>query len=221
VSGAGLAENTLSQLGAEEDDEVMKELDRLRGTLGTLKKELEKADGRLGKLDYVRKMLLHGTEGKKLIEEVRKPLKVFLKTLNWIDKNSERARKVKNILDNLEDERYALDALGEYLSLMSEAGGKVPVIGKAVSSFLKAYARAAKASGEAARGIQDYIIKGNIENLFDNPKPERKLYTVKEVKVETSLENADANRRIAEMLQVRRLMFLIQATRIEHARELR
>jgi len=83
---------------------------------------------------------------------------------------------------------------------------KVPVVGPFLSQVLGFYAKNAVASGEAIVKIQAKIIEMDLTTSF--PRPEMHLYTVDEVKA--SLRVGDPAK-VRDLLQVRRLIFLIHA----------
>lgn len=220
ISAAVEAERLLQVLGATGEDEVVKEIQRLKEGLGEGKDLLETADGRLEKLEKLRQKLTGDDRGGWIIETVQERLGTVSKTLEFIEGATEKGLAVKQAMEDLKDARTSLRAVSALLEAAGSAGGAIPVIGPTFGRFLGFYSQAAGACCDAACRIQDKLVRENVETLFSQPPPERHLYTQGEVDSGSSLQNEDARKRIAAMLQSRRLLFLAKASSLGEAQNM-
>ncbi|MEX0653752.1 MAG: hypothetical protein WD534_10385 [Phycisphaeraceae bacterium] len=210
ASGSVTAQHALEQLGAKADDPVMVQLRQLNSDLGEVKTMVDTFDGRMERMDQALQFLTDDQAGRAIIGKVRDRLEVVKKTLGAVGDYGGQAMQVQAIIDLMEDDRTALDALGQALKLTSALGQKTPVIGQTIGQFLAFYADAAVAAGGAARSIQASLIEEDLRLHFTDPPPERHLYTESEL-AELRIGNEAARERVLKMLQTRRLIALTGA----------
>jgi hypothetical protein len=218
--GALAAQQALEELGAKPTDEVTEELTRLKANLDEGQELLSKADSRLEKLEKIRAKLTGGEQGANIIEGVKDRLETISKALEITGTWTERLATIRTLQGQLKDERTALQALATLLELTTSVTDNVPVVGPTLGRFLGYYSKVAAACGEAVVRIQDKLIDENLDKLFGHPPAERHLYTLEEVTSNGALQNDNARQRIAKMLQVRRLLRLVNATSLADAQEM-
>jgi hypothetical protein len=216
AAGEGLADKTLSDLGAA-DEGLAKAFETLKAGLDEGKSVLTKSDRGMQVLEKLTK----DAEGTTILKEVREHTKTISEAFKLAGETAERIATAIKLSNQFEaaDPRSGLDALGTLLDLTSSTAEKVPVMGQTLGRFLGFYSKAAVACGQAAVRIQDKIIETNLNTAFSNPPPERHLYLRSEIENGAlSLQNANVDR-ITNMLQVRRLITLVHATGLGEARE--
>jgi hypothetical protein len=216
-----LAEQVLTSLGASPEDSAMQELKKLQEGVAEVQKLFSAAEDRLGRLEQVRFMLTHGRKGEEMIKGVKDRLEIYTRTLGKIGTWGGRVLKANELLEKMDDPRKAPEALGEALEMADPLVGMVPMQGAMMGQFLGFYAKAATACASAVLRIQDKYIEHDIERVFRDPPPERHLYLYSEVDASSDLWSDDAKHRIADILQVRRLLFLCQAGNRGEAAEMR
>lgn len=212
------AEGVLESLGVRPQDEVT-------AAIGRLKDQLQKAQGIFAAADECTRslddILRHDPleVRKKLVAQLQERMGVAGETLSVLGSGAEAIEAIRAFSNDIGNERTALRAVSTLLDFSANAGETVPVLGAVLAPMMKIYGMTAGAAGEAAIAIQDHVIEQNIRALFDRPRPEQHLYTLREVAASCSLFSEDAHQRITTMLQVRRLIALAGADSASEARD--
>lgn len=207
-SAVPLAETTLQSLGATGSDEVIERLHQLAKAAEETKSFFEEYDKRLEKFGKILDRITKDAKAKGLLERTREHVDLFKSTFEHVGGYGQKALKLKEIHDQLGDDRTALQGIGGILDLAKDASGMVPLAGPLVGQALGFYADTARAAGEAALKIQSSLIEQDIAVHFSSPPAERHLYVEADLlALRTGNENARA--RALQMLQVRRLIALI------------
>jgi hypothetical protein len=220
IAGAIAVENTLGELGAKATDDVTEELKTLKKDLDEGKELLTKADKRLDKLEKIRAKLVGAGAGADIIKSTRERLGTITKALEYVSTAAERVATLRTFNEQLGDERTALKAISTLLDGLGSTAEKVPVIGQTLGRFLSFYSKGATACCEAAVQLQDKLIERNLKTNFNSPAPERHLYTLESIESSGVEGNEGARKRIAAMLQVRRMLYLVNANTPEAARDM-
>ena len=211
IAAANEAQRILEQLGAKETDDVMEEIKGLKEKMSEGKELLEKADGRLDKLEKVRGKVLGG-RGAGIVDSVQERLGTVSKTLKFLGDATDAGLKIDQAMKDLNDPATSLKAISALLDAAGTAGESAPVIGPTVGAFLGFYAKAAGACCEAGSQIRDKKVEADIRILLgDHPdRADRHLYTEEEVASGGQLNNDDAYKKAAQALQARRLLSLVR-----------
>jgi hypothetical protein len=212
------SENLLASIGAKPTDEIFQVLGRAKTELEAAKSMLEPGDGRLDKLEQIRERLLGDERGKKLIEAAKDHLAVVVGTLERIGGAAGQLETLIQVRNDLQSPRTALKGIATILSTMAETAETIPVAGSTIAQFLNYYAWAAELIGNKAVEIQDFLIERDLRVLYDNPKPERHLYTMDEI---GGAAGENARTRVAATLHTRRLVALARATTLSEAMDMK
>jgi hypothetical protein len=212
------AEVLLSSIGAKPEDEVFRALRRTKTDLDSVKEMLEPGEPRLEKLEQLRERLLRDERGKKLVEAAQERLGLVIRTLERVGEAGEIPLAARQTWGDLQDPRTAYKGIVTILKGLDGTAGRVPVAGPIIAQTLGFYAWATENICSRAVEIQDQLIERDIRVLYEDPKPERHLYTMGEI---GGAAGENARSRVAAMLQTRRLLFLVRASSLTEAMDLK
>jgi hypothetical protein len=212
IEAATSARTALKELGARPDDQVIKDLEAYCEKLKKVSDLLSKAGS---DPDDLQKSALSPA-----LSALRDRMGSLGRILKYVHVPAQVAITLKKAQDGLGDERQGIRAMFDLIKLAGDGADELPGMGPTIGKAISFYADTGRECAEAALRIQDKLIETNLKTLFSQPPPERHLYTLEEVTAGSSLENEGANKRIATMLQARRLVGLTWATSEAEARDM-
>ena len=223
AAAAHLAEKTLTRLkGTNANYSIETELGRLKEAADAGKEVLEGGKKKIDKLNQaleaieevsntvksLNDRLKSVVDLKRLIERIELVGKAF-EIIGRVADFGTKALKLRQQFQKGDPEEF-LDALGTILDLAAGLTGEseyMPVAGPALNQLLGFYASAVVMADKQIGKIRTAMIEQDITTFFD--RAERHLYTLDQVSP-PALRTGDPAK-VADLLQTRRLVFLIKA----------